>query len=99
MIRSERKAIAKIEDLFKSGDVLPTYVVDTRIESGEDAVGDPALFIEVVVTDEYASRADFPAQALALSDKIFQRIMGLELDYWPYVRFLSESDLLETPGE
>lgn len=99
MIGSERKAIAQITDLFQSGDVLPGYVVNTRIDSGEDAVGDPALFIEVVVTDEQASRADFPAQALALSNEIFQRVRALGLDYWPYVRFLSESDLHEAPGE
>lgn len=73
-------------------DQIPQWVRDLRFETGEDANGEPAIWIWVEVEDEAANAAVFSQNTRHVRDLIATCIRKLDIPVWPYVRFRTSSE-------
>jgi hypothetical protein len=74
---------------------LPPYVVDQVVEVGEDASGDPAIWVWIIVADDATDRPEFFDESMAIEDRIFSALEQAGDERWPYVRFRTRSEQAE----
>jgi len=78
---------------------LPGYVRGLRFETGEDASGEPALWIWVELDDEAVEASDFSEKTKLVRDTIVRAVAEQAVGRWPYVRFESASERAESQRE
>ena len=74
-------------------DRLPHAVAELRFRTGTDVGGDPGLWISVVLRDEYAPKELLLEAARPVRKMLETEVRRLGTGYWPYVRFVTESEL------
>lgn len=92
-----RKSDKRAEEIGKRvvqhiGESLPRWVEGLRFETGEDWVGDPALWIWVELEDE-AARRDFNRKINLVQGQIQEAIRVLDIGIWPFIRFRTVSEV------
>jgi hypothetical protein len=78
---------------------IPDSVWELRFETGEDSSGGPALWIWVVLKDEVAEKEVFLRTADAIHRILVDATTDLGIEQWPYIRFRTNSELLEPAGD
>lgn len=83
---------AMIEDTLEKLTDLPTDVQSWQVELGEDATGDPAVWVWAILPD-WADPETLSRLRGRIRDAVMQQ-MG-ERIRWVYVRFRSASEVVE----
>ena len=78
---------------------IPEWVSDLRFETGEDAIGDPAVWIWVEVADAAAEADVFPKNTKQVRKIVESCLRQLGVQHWPYVRFRTSSEQAATHQE
>jgi len=73
-------------------DERPSWVRELRFETGEDANGDPAVWIWVFIEDDAARKEVFAENARVVREALMGILRSLEDDRWPYIRFRTVSE-------
>jgi len=68
-------------------------------EIGKDHVGEPAVWIRVIVTDQEAAKRTFFEDTQAYADEIRESLRQNDVERWPYFTFRSESEEAEPVEE
>ncbi|QGJ70670.1 Hypothetical protein PBC10988_23680 [Planctomycetales bacterium 10988] len=71
---------------------LPKYVQELRFQTGSDSTGDPGIWVLVIVNEKATDSKLFSSISRQVRDLLFGTIQDLEVDYWPYINFRSESE-------
>ncbi len=71
---------------------LPKWVRDLRFETGNDAAGDPALWIWVEVDDAAANSDVLTANFEQVRERLERAVTNLRVDRWPYIRLRTASE-------
>ena len=71
---------------------LPDWVSEMRFETGEDASGDPALWIWVEFQDAAATPENYSANTKQVRDLVEACVRKLDTDRWPYIRFRTTTE-------
>lgn len=78
---------------------LPDWVNGLRFETGDDANGDPAIWIWVEVADAAAKADVFSKNTKQVREIIEKSLRKLGIQHWPYVRFRTSSEQAESQSE
>jgi len=71
---------------------LPDFVCEMRFETGEDANGDPALWVWIDLDDTSVSDELFPKRTREVRQLIVECLRRMKIQRWPYVRFRRSSE-------
>lgn len=72
---------------------LPDWVHDLRFETGNDHIGDPAVFIWAEIDDSIPQRETYSRSVSPVRDLLEQTVRTSFEDLWPYIRFRSVSEI------
>jgi len=71
---------------------LPDYVRDVKYKLRDDWTGEPAVSIFVILDDAEVEKESFGPNSIDIGNQIFDAVMALGTERWPFVRFRSESE-------
>jgi hypothetical protein len=71
---------------------FPDFVLGFDYELGADSMGDPAVWIWVLVKDEAANRADLTASSTEMERRIREALNAAGSTRWPFVRLRTASE-------
>jgi len=75
------------------GESMPEWVRGLQFETGNDADGDPALWIWIELEDDAVAEEDvFARRTRQIRSTIADCVHRLELQHWPYIRFRKVSE-------
>lgn len=86
--------VAEIRTIAEGLD--PAFATAVRrwdVEVREDSSGQPAVFVVIVLKDE-AIRSVWKSRN-AYRERLFDRLLALAPDYFPFIRFDAESEALD----
>ncbi|MEX2560735.1 MAG: hypothetical protein WD403_12515 [Pirellulales bacterium] len=72
---------------------LPSSVAELRFETGDDATGQPAIWVWVVFKDEAGQNVASLTNVKHVRELLETAVRKLGVKHWPYVRFRTASDL------
>jgi len=78
---------------------LPDWVLNLQFETGEDASGDPAIWIWVEMKDSAAEKDVFSSHIREVRRIITESVRHLGIEHWPYVRFRTASEVANAGTE
>ena len=96
--------VRKVQDELKTSKMrsrLPKNprVVDIRVEDYVDTDGEDALRVTVVIDEDVDVEKVHGDEITAVRRAIHDRVRGLGIDLWPYVRFAKPSEIGEADDE
>jgi hypothetical protein len=71
---------------------LPTWVREMVFETGNDANGEPALWIWVEIDDTAAAEDVFSQNTKSIRTILERAVRKVAIDRWPYIRFRTTSE-------
>jgi hypothetical protein len=80
-----------VRRVLKQAD-FPPSVKSFDFELGEDATGDPAAWIWIIVDDAASDSQDFASTASEIRQRVRKAFAEARILRWPYVRFRSVSE-------
>lgn len=85
----------KIERILKS--IKPAFASGLRFQLDDDATGDPAVWVWLIVADEKLESPAFQSELEAFQSQVGETLRADGIERWPYVRLESISDQAEKP--
>lgn len=85
----------KIEQVLKS--IQPAFANGLRFQLDDDATGDPAVWVWVIVADEKLESPGFQSEIEAFQNKVGDTLRANGIERWPYVRLEAVSDQADKP--
>lgn len=82
---------AAIRDVLAGVD-FPPGVVRWDLEVGDDATGDPAVWIWLFVDEEIAQRKEVSRVTTAARQRIRNALAAAGIQRWPYIRARTEAE-------